>query len=285
MPIPPCPRAQVTPTGSRAVCSTFLDLAKYASISTTRTELEVPLPADGSVGTIKLTLVARWLKNYTSKDDDEDGSLSMFSGVTDLSSAGTSTDPTTPAITAGGGVGHAADGDGASASAAHNGEAADFRSPPASEQEQQKKALEDMWQTHMAMDRFRAGEGTPAATSEEVNGLREDLNAAHAENAQLQAEVRRLQGIVARVSDSTKLALAERATALEARLVRSERDRAEVEERIARAFTSVIVDLERQIDELRDVAGSESTVSGRTSPTAVGVTSGRFRFGRGQPRR
>mmetsp|Transcript_3853 Transcript_3853/g.12889 ORF Transcript_3853/g.12889 Transcript_3853/m.12889 type:complete len:321 (-) Transcript_3853:324-1286(-) len=262
------PLPQVSAQGDRQLASILIDLSKYASISTTRNDLEMPLPADGSVGTLRLTLVSRWLKNYTASDD----SPSVLSGVTDLSSAGTAADPSASAM-----MGAGPDPDPSSAALGPSDGQLDGASPQVGGRTIQERAIESEWAAHLAMDHYRSAESS-AAAAEEVSGLKEELGAAVAENARLQAEVRRLQGVVSKVSNPNAVALAEHATELELKLSRAERERADVEERIAQAFTSVIVDLERQIDalqsEVRGGGGAPPGGPGRASPAMVGTRAG-----------
>jgi len=263
-----------TISGTRKLASTVLDLSKYATAETTRTALEVPLPADGSVGTLKFNLVARWLKNFTRADDD--GGASIFSGVTDLSSAGTADELGTSAVPATSLAGVQGASSGAGLGGA--GQQLEGLKEGVDAEEVQRthavRAIEDMWQQHLALDEQRrrsaplphppsapgggAGGGDGAGSgmrgddftaSASAAAARDDLDAALDENASLQAEVRRLQSVLSKAGsgDAVKVRLAERVTELESRLARSERDRADVEERIAMAFTSVIRDLEVEL--------------------------------------
>lgn len=91
-----------------------------------------------------------------------------------------------------------------------------------------------------------------AAGAAATAALREELQCAQAETAAALAECKRLSTVLAKVGDQPKVALAERVTNLELRLARSERERTEVEERLAAAFTQVIRELEEQIERLED---------------------------------
>mmetsp|Transcript_22163 Transcript_22163/g.59777 ORF Transcript_22163/g.59777 Transcript_22163/m.59777 type:complete len:444 (+) Transcript_22163:144-1475(+) len=277
---------------ARKVASTFVDLSQYASAEATRTELEVPLPADGSVGTLRLVLGARWLRNFTRGANDDTPSL--ISGVTDLSGAGTITDVplgggVTAASTAGRSTPASADRLPVLSPAALREDMAaydagmDTRAPDAGaavedEEARRARAIEDMWQEHMTSEPDPGGRVGGGVTDggAALMAARQESEQLQEDKAALEAEVRRLQSVLAKTQggDSARVRLAERVVELEARLMRSERERADVEERIAQAFTSVIRDLEDQIDRLQaDLADARAPASGRgMAAYAVGVS-------------
>lgn len=216
----------------------------------------MPLPADGSVGVMRMTLVARWLRNFSRADESD--SASAFSGVTDLSAAhtGAAAEPR-----ARGPGAHGSAGSAPRLPALGGADEEDERPPSPRELERAhaERAIEDLWAQHStdgalpgAAPRAAAGGAAAAAA----------LEAATAENGELQAEVRRLQAALDKVGDRTKVALAERVAQLEARLVRAERERADVEERLAHAFTSVITDLELELERTRAAVGAERARAG-----------------------
>lgn len=122
----------------------------------------------------------------------------------------------------------------------------------------------------MALDpreRMPAGGAAGAAATA---ALREELRTSQAETAAAVAEARRLGAALAKVADQPKAALAERVAGLELRLARAERERTEVEEALAAAFTGVIRSLEAQIAALqREGAAMRAELAGRASAPGV----------------
>ncbi|KAJ1621653.1 hypothetical protein T492DRAFT_1068144 [Pavlovales sp. CCMP2436] len=255
-----------TLSGPRELAVASLDLSRYASAETTRTQLELPLPASGTLGTLKLTLVTRWLRTFAVGDGDDAGSL--FSAVTTNSSEGGYE-----------GMGGAAAGSLDGADEYQNAleslkEHMDAGDEEELERDHKQRAIEDHWRTHMAIDpkdlAIASGPRGIAAAAE-LTLLREVVASAHAETTAAHAEVKRLQTVLSKVGDHHKVALAQRVTDLEKRLLKAERERVEIEELLAAAFTQVITALEHQLAASEDQVGRlRAQVANRSAAARAG---------------